>query len=172
MKTQKAKNLQLRLAHWQADSLVDGPGLRFTVFAQGCPHRCPGCHNPETHLPLGGSLISVMDLFKIYSQAKLQDGITLSGGEPFVQAEAMAALAHLVHQKGDSVVCYSGYTYEQLQKKAEVNPTVKSLLGEVDLLIDGPFLLKERSLILPYRGSKNQRIIPLSPLGYHLIKES
>lgn len=170
MKGLSAENLQLRLAHWQADSLVDGPGLRFTVFAQGCPHRCPGCHNPETHLPIGGTLISVMDIFAIYQEAKLQDGITLSGGEPFAQAEGMAALAKLVHQKGDSVVCYSGYTYEHLQKKAEEDSAVKSLLEEVDLLIDGPFILKERSLLLPYRGSKNQRLIPLTPLGFRLIR--
>lgn len=169
MQSPSAENLQLRLAHWQADSLVDGPGLRFTVFAQGCPHRCPGCHNPETHLPLGGTLITVPEIFQIYSEAKLQDGITLSGGEPFEQAEAMAALAQLVHQKGDSVVCYSGYTYEQLQKAATLDQAVKSLLEEVDLLIDGPFILKERSLLLPYRGSKNQRIIPLSSLGFRLL---
>lgn len=163
--------LLLRLASWRQDTVVDGPGLRFTVFAQGCPHRCPGCHNPETHLPLGGSLISVQELFQIYAQGRLTRGITLSGGEPFAQAAGMAALASSVREAGGDVVTYSGYVYENLLNMSRDDPAIRSLLDCTDLLIDGPFILSLRCLDLPFRGSRNQRLLALSEKGEKMLAE-
>lgn len=159
----------LRLASWQEDSLVDGPGLRFTIFAQGCPHRCPGCHNPETHLAVGGILISVDELFALYQKNRLTRGITLSGGEPFAQATAMSALASRVHEAGGDVITYTGYIYENLLRMSRTDPGILALLSATDLLIDGPFILAKKSLDLPFRGSSNQRLLPLSETGKQLM---
>lgn len=161
----------IRLASWIEDSLVDGPGLRFTVFAQGCPHRCPGCHNPETQLPLGGKLIAPEELFAYYAKARLCRGVSLSGGEPFSQAGPLADFAALVHESGGDVISYTGYLYEKLLRMAEESPDIQRLLHETDLLIDGPFVLAEKSLDLPFRGSRNQRLIPLTERGLALVKE-
>lgn len=161
----------VRLAGWQADSAVDGPGLRFVVFAQGCPHRCPGCHNPETHLPIGGKVLSVDQIFDLYQQSPGQEGITLSGGEPFAQAGPLALLAAKVKAAGGDVVCYTGYLHERLKILAQTQADVAQLLQTIDLLIDGPFILAQRTLTLPFRGSSNQRIIPLTPTGDKLAAE-
>ena len=147
----------MRIANTVSDSIVDGPGLRFTVFTQGCPHRCPGCHNPETHDPAGGREASVAELTAQLLSNPLTDGLTLSGGEPFCQPEPLAELAKLVHGAGKDVACYTGWTYEQLLEKND--PAVNALLAEVDLLIDGPFVLEQRNLELRFRGSENQRLI-------------
>ena len=149
----------MRIANTVSDSIVDGPGLRFTVFTQGCPHRCPGCHNPGTHDPAGGREVSVAELAAELSGNPLTDGLTLSGGEPFCQAEALAELARLVHGAGKDVACYTGWTYEQLLEKDD--PAVNALLAQVDLLIDGPFVLEQRNLELRFRGSENQRLIDM-----------
>ena len=149
----------MRIANTVSDSIVDGPGLRFTVFTQGCPHRCPGCHNPGTHDPAGGREVSVAELAAELSGNPLTDGLTLSGGEPFCQAEALAELARLVHGAGKDVACYTGWTYEQLLEKND--SAVNALLAQVDLLIDGPFVLAQRNLELRFRGSENQRLIDM-----------
>lgn len=146
----------MRIAATLQDSIVDGPGLRFTVFVQGCSHRCPGCHNPQTHDPAGGEEQSVEALVARMRSNPLTDGLTLSGGEPFEQPQTCLALANAAHQAGLNVWCYSGYTYEELLTGS---PDQQALLQAVDVLVDGPFLLKERTLSLPFRGSRNQRII-------------
>ena len=149
--------MKLRIAGTVGDSIVDGPGLRLTVFTQGCPHHCPGCHNPQTHDFSGGYDATVEELFAQYRENPLLRGVTLSGGEPFCQPAPLAELARLVHGAGGDVFCYTGYTYEQLL--AMDDPAVASLLDEVDVLIDGPFLLAERDLTLLFRGSANQRLL-------------
>lgn len=145
----------MRIAGLVQDSIVDGVGIRFTVFVQGCGHHCPGCHNPQTHDPLGGREMRVEEIVTEMRSNPLTDGLTLSGGEPFDQPEGCLALAEAARAEGLNVWAYSGYRYEQLladEKKA-------ALLRAVDVLIDGPFLLAERSLALPWRGSRNQRVI-------------
>lgn len=161
----------VRLASWQGDSLVDGPGLRMTIFTQGCPHRCPGCHNPETHLPIGGQVISEESLFQLYCSLKVQRGVTLSGGEPFMQAAPLSKFAEKVHEAGGDVITYTGYVWEQLRDKAQTDEGIRDLLKQTDLLIDGRFILSQRSLSLPFRGSLNQRMIPLSWTGWRMIRE-
>jgi anaerobic ribonucleoside-triphosphate reductase activating protein len=165
------KDADVQLAGVVKESIVDGPGFRFVVFAQGCPHRCPGCHNPETHLRLGGTFYSVTDLIDMYQTSSLQRGITLSGGEPFLQAAPFAILAKKVKELSGDVITYTGYTYTHLKKLAEEDEAIRNLLEETDLLIDGPFILKLRSLNLPFRGSSNQTLIALSKEGEYLKQE-
>ena len=151
----------IRLYGLVGDSIVDGPGFRVSIFTQGCPHHCPGCHNPQSHDFEGGTVWALDDVEKKFTGNPLLSGITLSGGEPFAQAAACAELARRAHQKGLNVWVYSGYTYEQLLEKAQTDESVRSLLDETDVLVDGPFLLAERSLELDFRGSRTQRLIDL-----------
>ena len=153
--------MEIRIAGIVNDSIVDGPGFRLAVFTQGCPHDCPGCHNPATHPFDGGRLESTDKIVETMADNPLLDGITLTGGEPFQQPAACAELARRAHQKGLNVWSYSGYTYEKLRELAQRDEGVNALLSEIDVLVDGPFLLKERSLELLYCGSKNQRIIDM-----------
>ena len=139
-----------------SDSIVDGPGIRTTIFSQGCPHHCEGCHNPETWEFGCGTQMEEERLLQIVQDNPLCRGVTFSGGEPFAQAEGFAKLAKLLKEKGYEVASYSGYTFEQLQSGSDAQ---KELLANIDILIDGPFLLTERSLEISFRGSKNQRIL-------------
>ncbi|HIE12540.1 MAG TPA: anaerobic ribonucleoside-triphosphate reductase activating protein [Desulfotomaculum sp.] len=149
--------VRLRIAGIVRESVVDGPGLRYVIFAQGCPHRCPGCHNPETWDPAGGYDVTVDEIVADVERNPLTRGVTFSGGEPFSQAAAFASLGRLLKDKGYDIVTYTGYTYEQLRAKGE--EAVQDLLEMTDILIDGPFILAERDITLPFRGSRNQRII-------------
>ena len=151
----------IRLFGLVTDSIVDGPGFRVSIFTQGCPHHCEGCHNPGSHDPAAGKEWTLDEVEKKFTGNPLLDGITLTGGEPFQQPAACAELARRAHQKGLNVWSYSGYTYEKLRKLAQRDEGVNALLSEIDVLVDGPFLLKERSLELLYCGSKNQRIIDM-----------
>lgn len=146
----------VNLAGIVPDSIVDGPGLRTTLFAQGCPHHCAGCHNPETWDFSGGYEVTVEKILDIVRLNPLSRGVTFSGGEPFAQAKGFAEIAKALKQSGYEVASYSGYSFEEL-----VNGTddQKKLLQYLDVLIDGPFVLAEKSLELPFRGSRNQRII-------------
>ena len=138
------------------DSIVDGPGIRTTVFSQGCPHHCPGCHNPETWEFGCGTEMEEETIVQIVRSNPLCRGVTFSGGEPFAQAEGFARLARLLKDRGYEVASYSGYTFEQLLNGT---PDQRELLASIDVLIDGPFLIAERSLELTFRGSRNQRIL-------------
>ena len=149
--------MQIRLAGIEPESIVDGPGYRLTVFSQGCPHRCPGCHNPQTHDFSGGALRDTDEVARLLDGNPLVRGVTLSGGEPMAQAAAMAEIARSARERGMSVWCYTGYTLEELL--AEADPDRMRLLRLTDVLVDGPFIARERSLDLLYRGSKNQRLI-------------
>ena len=146
----------LELSGITGDSIVDGPGIRTTVFSQGCPHHCPGCHNPETWDFGCGTPMEEEAVLDIISANPLCRGVTFSGGEPFAQAEGFAVLAKLLRARGYEVASYTGYTFEQLLHGTEAQ---KELLKNLDVLIDGPFLLEQRSLELSFRGSRNQRIL-------------
>lgn len=153
--------MKVRLAGLQPESIVDGPGIRFTVFFQGCSHRCPGCHNPETHDPAGGSLVELDQLIAQINCIRAVDGVTFSGGEPFEQTPAAAALAAEVVKLGLDLIIYSGYTFEVLIFKSLSDPNIGNLLQAGRLLVDGPFVQAEKDLNLAYRGSRNQRLIDL-----------
>ena len=138
------------------DSIVDGPGIRTAVFSQGCPHHCEGCHNPETWAFGIGTPMDEETILQIVKSNPLCRGVTFSGGEPFAQAEGFAKLGRLLKAEGYEVASYSGYTFEQLLAGT---PAQRELLATIDILIDGPFRLQERSLELNFRGSRNQRIL-------------
>ena len=149
--------MNIRIAGTVNDSIVDGPGYRYTIFAQGCPHHCPGCHNPQSHDFEGGRVTDTDTILRQVRENPLLDGITLSGGEPFCQPEACRALAEAAHDLGMSVWCYTGYTWEKLMQEAD--PARLALLDAVDVLVDGPFILAQKSLELKFCGSRNQRLI-------------
>lgn len=152
-----AQRTMLNIAGIEEDSITDGPGLRFVLFVQGCPHHCEGCHNPETHEFGVGEEKSVEELFERIKGNPLQSGVTFSGGEPFCQPEGLAKLAHLLKEAGYHLASFSGFTFEQLI--ASTNPAIHDLLSQLDILVDGPFILAERDLELRFRGSRNQRVL-------------
>ena len=149
-------NQPLRLAEIVKESIVDGPGLRYAVFSQGCRHACPDCFNPQTHDFDGGSLYDVSEILQDIAKNPLLKGITCTGGDPMEQPEAFACLARGVHEMGKDVWAYSGYTFEQLLDKGSA---VRLFLEELDVLVDGRFDPTQKSYQLRYRGSANQRII-------------
>ena len=152
--------MYIRLASkLQRNSIVDGEGIRAVVWTQGCPHNCYMCHNPETHDFNSGFLMDVEELKEEINSLDSEVGITFSGGDPFVQPEACLEIAKYCHDIGLNVWCYTGYTYERLLKIGEENSKVIEFLNEIDILIDGPFIYKQRSLETKFRGSKNQRVI-------------
>ncbi len=139
------------------DSIVDGPGLRCVLFCQGCPHRCPGCHNPETHPFEGGVHTQVSELFARIQNHPLCRAVTFSGGEPFSQAEPLAKLAKELKQAGYELAAYTGYTFENLLSSPCA--AQRDLLCQLDILIDGLYIEEKKNLTLRFRGSENQRII-------------
>ena len=144
----------------EPESIVDGPGFRYVVFVQGCPHRCPGCHNPESHDFDGGYDITVGEVFEqIMANPNLR-GVTFSGGEPFEQTEALLELAHLVKGAGLTLMSYTGYTLEELEARHAA--ATDELLSLLDILVDGRFVESLRNLTLIYRGSENQRVIDMN----------
>ncbi len=149
----------IRIAGIYDDSIVDGPGFRLSVFTQGCPHGCEGCHNPATHDFNGGREADTADIIAKMLDNPLLDGVTLTGGEPFCQPEACLEIAKAARAAGLNVWAYSGWTIEELLDIAKQKPAVADLLSETDVLADGRFVLAKRTLDLIWRGSKNQRLI-------------
>lgn len=153
-----SSELTIRIAGIVQDSIVDGQGIRMTIFTQGCPHHCPGCHNAHTHDPQGGREVTVAEIIEQMRSNPLLDGVTFSGGEPFEQIEAVKHIAHEAHRLRLNVWCYTGWTWEQIM----LDPRKRGLLAYIDVLVDGRFILEQRSLELKWRGSKNQRVIDVS----------
>lgn len=152
------KPFPIRLYGVVKESIVDGPNLRFVVFVQGCPHHCPGCHNPESHDPEGGFLTDTANIWKAFKKNPMIEGITFSGGEPFLWPRELAEIGRAVRSLGMSVMTYSGYTYEQLLLKASSDVNVRMLLEVTNYLVDGPYIESLRDITLKYRGSSNQKI--------------
>lgn len=151
--------MKLRLAGIVKESVVDGPGIRMVIFVQGCPHDCAGCHNPNTHDQAGGYESSTQDVIDLFPENSLIRGLTFSGGEPFVQAAALAEIGKAAKRRGFSIVTYTGFVFESLLEQSHRVSAVAELLGVTDLLIDGPFQLEQRDIGLAFRGSANQRLI-------------
>ena len=149
----------LRIAGTVKDSIVDGPGLRYVIFTQGCPHHCIGCHNPETHDFEGGRIGDTDQILEEIFSNPILSGVTFSGGEPFCQPEALLPIAVAIKEKKIHLMIFTGYLLEKLQKME--NEAVKKLLELADIIVDGPFVIEERNLTLSYRGSENQRVIDM-----------
>jgi len=150
--------MELRIAGTVNDSIVDGPGIRFTIFTQGCPHNCKGCHNPQTHDFSGGTVVDTDELLAKIKGNPLLDGVTFSGGEPFCQAEALAFVGRQIKELGLNIVTYTGFTFEKLYERRESDGWQK-LLEVTDILIDGPFILEQKDWEIKFRGSTNQRYL-------------
>lgn len=166
--------MKIRLAvdEIQRDSIVDGEGIRSVIWTQGCIHNCPGCHNPETHSFQKGILIDVDLVKEKISQLEGQDGITFSGGDPMEQAKACSELAKYCQELGLNVWCYTGYTWEELIQKAEFFTDIGEFLKHIDVLVDGKFVLAQKSYDVIFRGSKNQRLIDVQKsLEKHKVVE-
>ena len=146
---------ELRIAGTIGESIVDGPGIRYVLFTQGCPHGCPGCHNPQTHDFNGGKVVDTAALLADIQKNPFVKAVTFSGGEPFAQPLALAELASALKEQGYHLMSYSGYTFEQLLQRADARP----LLDKLDLLVDGPFVESQKSIELRFRGSANQRVL-------------
>ena len=147
----------LNIAGLVNDSIVDGPGIRFTIFAQGCSHACPGCHNPDTH-PFGiGFDMSLSEIINQIKANPLVRGVTFSGGDPFFQAEGFAELARRLKEMKYEVASYTGFTWEQIVGIGNTHQI--ELLKNLDILVDGLYIEEKRNLDLRFRGSENQRII-------------
>lgn len=150
----------IRIAGVVRESIVDGPGIRFVVFCQGCPHHCEGCHNPDTHDFDGGYDCQIEKIVAAVEANPLLDGVTFSGGEPFCQPEAFYNLGIELKKRNLKLMAYSGYTYEELLSMN--NEAVDKLLSILDLLVDGRYAKEERDLTLLFRGSRNQRVIDMN----------
>jgi anaerobic ribonucleoside-triphosphate reductase activating protein len=149
---------KLRVAGIVQESYVDGPGIRMAVFVQGCNHCCSGCQNPHTWDYDSGYDVSIEKIINDFSSNPLLNGITFTGGEPIDKAYILCEIADIVKNKfNKSVWCYTGYTFEELMLVK--NNTLSNFLNNIDVLVDGPFVLDKRDLNLLFRGSSNQRII-------------
>lgn len=166
-------DVEINLFGTAPGSIVDGPGIRFGVFVQGCSHHCSGCHNPESQAHKSNKIKTVAEILDEFESAESCTGVTLSGGEPFEQAESLAELASALKDKSISVWCYSGYLFEDLLAisngqnapgqsdycNSQNAASVKSLLQNIDVLVDGEFKQDLKSYDALYRGSTNQRLI-------------
>ena len=165
----------MRVAGMVQDSIVDGPGFRFVLFTQGCPHHCEGCQNPQTHDPAGGTETEPEEVIRQMMSNPLTDGVTFSGGEPFEQAADCAVIAEAARTGGLNVWTYTGYTFEALLEKRKTDPGTEALLNLTDVLVDGRFVLAEKSFDVPWRGSRNQRLIRVPESlkkGYPVLLET
>lgn len=150
--------MKIRLSGIYKNSIVDGPGIRYAIYTQGCQHQCPGCHNPGTHDIQGGYFNETTDVINDVLKYPLIKGITISGGEPFLQIEAVLEITNTFYGHKD-IMIYTGFDYDFLLEKAKKDEKLDQLLHTVDYIVDGKFIQALRDLSLTYRGSSNQRII-------------
>ena len=154
--------MEIRLAApLQSDSVVDGFGIRTVIWTQGCSHNCPFCQNPSTHAFDGGALFQVEDIKEELDNLVGQDGITLSGGDPLFQIDAVTEIAKYAKNIGLNVWCYTGFTYEKILEMGKNNPKYLEFLTYLDVLVDGKFEIDKKNLNLLFRGSANQRLIDM-----------
>ena len=153
--------MKIRLAtpEIQKDSVVDGEGIRAVIWTQGCPHHCPGCHNPETHSFTSGYLVDTSNIKEQIKNLEFHTGITLSGGDPMMQVEACLELVKYARELNLDVWCYTGFTFEELLIAMKTKTIIKEFLNSIDVLVDGKFKIEEKTYDSVFRGSKNQRII-------------
>ena len=151
----------LRVLYIYDETIADGDGLRLSIYFSGCSHNCFGCHNPDSHDPEKGVLLDSVLAAEIVNKVNtnpLLDGITLSGGDPMFNPEALLEFLKFLKEKTKkNIWCYTGYTYEQLLK----DPLRSECLKYIDTLVDGPFIMALRDPSVSFRGSTNQRILPL-----------
>ena len=168
MHTQSNQSL-LRVHRFLPMTEAEGPGRRAALWVQGCPIRCPDCANLPTWSFSAGEVVSVVALFKRIKNQKGIEGVTFVGGEPFLQAGALACLGRLCQDGGLSVVTFTGYDYEQV--KTATMKDWNELLLVTDLLLAGPFIQEQRDFSRPWVGSRNQEFIFLTDRYRYLQTE-
>lgn len=147
--------MAIRLLDILHDTTVDGPGFRTSIYCAGCGHHCPGCHNPQSWDFSAGYDVEIDQLMQDIKNDPFAD-VTFSGGDPFFQAEEFTALAVRIKAETTKTIwCYTGYLYERLLEM----PSCRRLLEQLDVLVDGPFIMAQRDEDLLFRGSTNQRLI-------------
>ena len=153
----------IQIAGYWHGSLIEGPGRRSVVKLQGCPIRCGGCITPDSWDATGGTLVPVDRVADALLDPSFErDGVTILGGEPFAQPDALEALvAALRVRSGHHILCYSGFTYDELRRRAQEFPAIRRVLAEIDMLIDGPFVAGLADGAGPWTGSANQRVLTL-----------
>ena len=143
------------------ETIVDGVGIRFSIYLAGCSHRCKGCHNPESWNPSAGFPLTETAIKTMIDQINanpLLDGITFSGGDPFYNPKEFLPVIRKFHEYTKlNIWCYTGYTYETLL----ADPLRRPILDYIDVLVDGKFEQALYSPYLEFRGSSNQRILKL-----------
>ena len=145
---------KIRILDILEETMADGPGFRTSIYCAGCAHHCPGCHNPQSWNENQGEEMGVEELFRLIVEADMN--VTFTGGDPMLHPEGFTVLAQMIKKQTDKTIwCYTGYRFEDLIQ----HPQRKALLELCDVLVDSPFILAERDLSLPFRGSRNQRII-------------
>lgn len=149
----------IKVAGFEKESFVDGNGIRYTIFVQGCKHHCKGCHNPSTWNFQGGIDMTTQDILEdIKSKKDNIDGITLSGGDPIYQAKNLIGLVKAIKEKTElDIWCYTGFTFEELKQNKD--KSIAELLKYVDVIVDGQYIQELSSTELRFKGSSNQRII-------------
>lgn len=148
------------------NDFANGTGTCVSFWTQGCPHRCTGCHNPETWDFDGGKEIDTEELLDEIKKDPLLDGVTLSGGDPLFQADRLIEFAKQIKEYGLNIWIYTGFIFDNFIKYRNneitddrINMDMIKLLEIADVVVDGPFIISKRTLNLKFRGSSNQRII-------------
>jgi anaerobic ribonucleoside-triphosphate reductase activating protein len=132
---------------------VDGPGLRTSIYFAGCNHRCEGCHNPQSWDFEGGKLMTIEQIVAVVEQEGFN--VTFSGGDPLYQLPVLKVLAKALKARGYNIWCYTGFVFEELA----ADERYSELLQQLDVVVDGPFVMSQRDIALRFRGSSNQRLI-------------
>ena len=150
--------MKLQVLDIVMDTVVDGPGLRASIYLAGCYHRCPGCHNPQSWDMNGGKEMEVDEIVEILKQSG-HTKFTITGGDPFYQPVGLLELVVRIRKEipGSNIWCYTGFLFEDLLDREEM----VLILKNIDVLVDGPFIQELRDESLTYRGSSNQRVLEI-----------
>jgi anaerobic ribonucleoside-triphosphate reductase activating protein len=147
--------MTLRVLDILFETMMDGPGLRTSIYFAGCKHHCKGCHNPQSWDMNGGYSMPINHILTLIKEDEFAN-VTFSGGDPFYQVDAATELAKRIKAETDKTIwCYTGFTIEEIRE----DPNLSKLLPYIDVLVDGPYIEALRNTDLPFRGSENQRII-------------